>query len=65
MSRSSLIVLSVLACVLVVACKKKGPELTCRVNDVCFVCPNDKEQARCLRDPASSRCKYAEPTHCK
>jgi hypothetical protein len=42
----------------------RGPELTCRANEVCFVCPNEKEQAKCVRDPASSRCKYAEASHC-
>ena len=47
------------------ACKRRGPELTCRANNVCFVCPDEKAQARCLRDPSSARCKYAEPSHCK
>lgn len=46
------------------ACKK-GPELTCKVNDVCFVCPDEKAQAKCIRDPSVARCKYAEPSHCK
>lgn len=47
------------------ACKRRGPELTCKANDVCFVCPDEKAQAKCLRDPSSARCKYAEPSHCK
>lgn len=47
------------------ACKSRGPELTCKVNDVCFVCPDEKAQSRCLRDPSSARCKYAELSHCK
>ncbi len=47
------------------ACKRRASELTCKVNDVCFVCPDEKAQARCLRDPSSARCKYAEPGHCK
>jgi hypothetical protein len=49
--------------VLTSACKQK-PELTCRVNAVCFVCPDEKSQAACQRDPSSARCKYAEPSHC-
>jgi hypothetical protein len=46
------------------ACKK-GPELTCKVNGVCFVCPDEAAQAKCIRDPSVARCKYAEPSHCK
>ncbi len=49
---------------LAIACKK-GPELTCKVNGVCFVCPNEEAQAKCIRDPSIARCKYAEPSHCK
>lgn len=43
----------------------KGPEITCKVNDQCFVCPNEKAKANCMKDPTSSRCKWAEPSHCK
>jgi hypothetical protein len=46
-----------------VACgtsKKK----TCKVNDQCFVCPDDKAVAACFADPTSSRCKWAEPSNC-
>jgi len=50
--------------VLAGACKK-GPELTCKVNGVCFVCPDETAQAKCIRDPSVARCKYAEPSHCK
>ena len=50
--------------VLAIACKK-GPELTCKVNGVCFVCPSEAAQAKCIRDPSIARCKYAEPSHCK
>lgn len=48
-----------------VACKRSGPEITCKVNNVCFVCPSEKEKAACFRDPASSRCKWIDPSHCK
>ena len=52
--------------VTVTACKKKsGPELTCKVNGVCFVCADEKAQAKCKVDPSTARCKYAEPDHCK
>ena len=51
---------------LLAACKKKsGPELTCKVNAVCFVCPDEKAQAKCKVDPSIARCKSAEPDHCK
>jgi hypothetical protein len=49
------------------ACKRRGQELTCKtckVNDQCFVCPDEKAKERCVRDPTSSRCKWAEPSHC-
>ena len=49
---------------LLAACKRRGPELTCKANDVCFVCPDEKAQARCARDPSGARCKYAAPSHC-
>lgn len=57
-------VVSVLVVGLLAACSRSGPELTCRANKVCFVCPNEKEQGKCVRDPASSRCKFAEASHC-
>ena len=63
--RSSLLLLVLLASLLVGACKRGGPELTCKANGVCFVCPDEKAQARCVRDPSGARCKYAEPSHCK
>lgn len=46
-------------------CKRRGPELTCKVNGVCFVCPDETAQARCTRDPSTARCKYADASHCK
>jgi len=60
------VVLPLAGVLLVAACAKKaGPELTCKVNDVCFVCPDEKAQARCKVDPSTSHCKFAEPSHCK
>ena len=54
-----------LLCLLGAACKKpSGPELTCKANGVCFVCPDEKAQAKCAADPSTSRCKFAEPSHC-
>ena len=50
---------------LLAACGKRGPELTCKANDVCFVCPDEKQQARCHADPSTSRCKWAPPDHCR
>jgi len=47
-----------------VACNR-GPEITCKVNDQCFVCPNETARTNCRKDPTSSRCKWAEPSHCK
>jgi hypothetical protein len=37
----------------------------CKVNDQCFVCPDDKAFAACKRDPTSSRCKWTPPENCK
>ncbi|MBX3191984.1 MAG: hypothetical protein KF819_33645 [Labilithrix sp.] len=53
-----------IAAMMVAACNR-GPEITCKVNDQCFVCPNEKAKADCRKDPTSSRCKWAEPSHCK
>jgi hypothetical protein len=62
----SLLLLLATSSLLVAACTKKaGPELTCKVNDVCFVCPDEKAQAKCKVDPSTARCKYAQPSHCK
>jgi hypothetical protein len=60
-----ILTLALCAVSLFTAACKKGPELTCKVNDVCFVCPDEKAQAKCIRDPSGARCKYAEPSHCK
>jgi hypothetical protein len=54
----------VLGAVALAAACKHGPELTCRVNEQCFVCPDEKAKAACVRDPTTSRCKWAEPSHC-
>ena len=54
-----------LSILILAASCKKGPELTCKVNDQCFVCPDEKAKSNCVRDPTSSRCKWAEPSHCK
>jgi hypothetical protein len=62
--RRLIVLVATLALVASASCRK-GPELTCRVNEVCFVCPDVKAQAKCIRDPASARCKYADPSHCK
>lgn len=60
------VMLTLASALLVVACAKEAsPELTCKVNGVCFVCPDEKAQARCKVDPSTARCKFAEPSHCK
>ena len=56
---------AVLVGLLAASCRRKGPELTCKINDQCFVCPDEKAKANCVRDPTASRCKWAEPSHCK
>jgi hypothetical protein len=58
-------VVALLACTLLAACKRGGPELTCKVNGVCFICADEKAQAKCRVDPSTAKCKYAEPSHCK
>jgi hypothetical protein len=64
--RALLLFLVVTSAPLAYACAKKpGPELTCKVNDVCFVCTDEKAQAKCKVDPSTARCKYAEPSHCQ
>ena len=58
------VLVALLVSLLVASCRK-GPELTCRVNEQCFVCPDEKAKAKCVADPTTSRCKWAEPSHCK
>jgi hypothetical protein len=41
-----------------------GEKKTCRVNDQCFVCSDEKSLAKCIRDPASARCKWKPPHEC-
>ncbi len=36
----------------------------CKVNDQCFVCHDEKSLAKCIRDPASARCKWTPPSDC-
>jgi uncharacterized protein YcfL len=36
----------------------------CKVNDQCFVCSDEKSLAKCIRDPASARCKWTPPSDC-
>lgn len=58
-------VLAALAAAASTAACNQGPELTCKVNDQCFVCPTEKARAMCVRDPSVARCKWAEPSHCR
>jgi len=65
MKRAQVALVASLTLGILAASCKQGPELTCKVNGVCFVCPDQKEKSSCVRDPAASRCKWAEPSHCK
>jgi hypothetical protein len=54
----------VLAAALLGACRG-GPKRTCKVNDQCFVCPDEAAITRCKADPTRSRCKWTPPEDCK
>ena len=49
---------------LLVACKS-APQKFCKVNDQCFVCPDDAAVQKCFSDPTTSRCKWTPPSNCK
>lgn len=42
-----------------------GPKKTCKVNDQCFVCPDEAAVTRCKADPTRSRCKWTPLSDCK
>lgn len=42
-----------------------GEKKTCRVNDQCFVCPDDGAVAKCKADPTRSRCKWTPMSDCE
>ena len=61
--RSFLCGVALVALATLAACSRKRK--LCRVNDQCFVCHDDKSLAKCIRDPASARCKWTPPTDCR
>jgi len=63
--KSLLLTFALTTFVVVASACSREPEITCKVNDQCFVCPDAKARAACVRDPTSSRCKWAEPSHCR
>lgn len=53
-----------LALALTVGACSEAEKKHCKVNDQCFVCPDDKAFVACKRDPTSSRCKWTPMENC-
>lgn len=65
---TSLVVLSPLAC------KGSGgasdgdgghlPKMICKMNNQCWICPDEAAMKKCILNPATSGCKQASPGEC-
>jgi predicted small secreted protein len=77
MVRKFLIVTSVVLGVslLTLACKNSGGgtgpdggpnvKLICKMNNQCWICPNDNAMKKCIINPVSSGCKQASAGECQ
>ena len=68
-------VIASLAAVLTLACKNEGAgatgeggapakKLYCKVNNGCWICPDDAAMTKCILNPVTSGCKAAGITEC-
>lgn len=77
MIRKVLTLTSVLALtsLLALACKGSGDGTTdadggknvkhlCKMNNQCWVCPDEAAQKKCILNPVTSGCKLSGPTEC-
>jgi hypothetical protein len=65
---TSLVVLSPLAC------KNPGattdadgghaPKMICKMNNQCWICPDEEAMKKCIINPATSGCKQGAPGDC-
>ncbi len=57
------------------ACKDQGggatdgdgghaPKLICKMNNQCWICPDDAAMKKCIINPATSGCKAGVPGEC-
>ena len=64
-----------LAAVLVLSCKNEEarakdeagapiPKLYCKINNGCWICPDDAAMKKCILNPATSGCKQAGISEC-
>lgn len=76
-ARKFVVLASVLAGVslLTIACKNSGGgtgadggpavKLICKMNNQCWICPNDAAMNKCIINPVSSGCKQASAGECQ
>jgi hypothetical protein len=64
-ARARAILLAAAAAGLLAGACHSAPRKLCKVNEQCFVCAGDKELAKCVRDPATSHCKWTPPEGCR
>ena len=42
----------------------KGPKLICKMNNQCWICPDEAAMKKCIINPATSGCKQGSPGEC-
>ena len=70
--------LSALASLFTMACKDAGsaaggeggdggkaPKLICKMNNQCWICPDDAAMKKCIINPATSGCKLSSDGDCR
>ena len=69
------LVLASLAALLALSCKSPGgttigeggvvqPKLFCKMNNQCWICPDDAAMKKCIINPVSSGCKQGGVSEC-
>ena len=75
MIRRMLVLATLAGLVAGLACKPSGtttldeagkpvPKLYCKMNNQCWICPDDAAMKKCILNPTTSGCKQGGPTDC-
>jgi len=44
---------------------KKAPKLICKMNNQCWICPDDAAMKKCIINPTTSGCKQSSEGECR